>query len=162
MTDDYAQIEEDLQNQRREKVRVIIPPPDIKTVVDKTASYVQKKGRAFEEMIMKVEAMNPKFNFLRHEDDPYRPYYLQKLDELANGGVLKEEIKQGSVSTSSVLAPTKPRENPYQRELRELIYSGDPDDRKKQGDVRPYAPDQYTISHPILANIDSDIIKLTA
>lgn len=96
MTDEYAQIEEDLQNQQNKKAaRVIIPPPDIKTVVDKTASYVQKKGRAFEEMIMKVEAMNPKFNFLRHEDDPYRPYYLQKLDELTNGGVIKEEIKQG-------------------------------------------------------------------
>jgi hypothetical protein len=40
MTDDYAQIEEDLLNQKKEKVRVIIPPPDIKTVVDKTASYV--------------------------------------------------------------------------------------------------------------------------
>ena len=35
---------------------------------------------------MKVEANNPKFNFLRHEDDPYRPYYNQKLDEFATGG----------------------------------------------------------------------------
>ena len=61
---------------QKDKPRVIIPPPDIKTVVDKTATYVHKKGRAFEEMIMKVEAMNPKFNFLRHEDDPYRPYYM--------------------------------------------------------------------------------------
>ena len=115
-------------------------------------------------MIMKVEAMNPKFNFLRHEDDPYRPYYMQKLDELANGGVIKEEIKQGqAVQTSSVLAPAgKPRENQYQRDLKEMIYSGDPDERKKTGDVRPYAPDNFVIMHPILANIDSDVIKLTA
>ena len=112
---------------------MIIPPPDIKTVVDKTATYVSKKGRVFEEMIMKVEAMNPKFNFLRHEDDPYRPYYLQKIDELTNGVVKKDgdEIKSEHVSTSSVLAPSKARENPYQRELRELIFSGDPEERRK-------------------------------
>jgi Surp module len=63
-------------------------------VVDKTATYVHKKGRVFEEMIMKVEAMNPKFNFLRHEDDPYRPYYMQKLEELA-GGLKPDEGKDG-------------------------------------------------------------------
>ena len=67
---------------------MIIPPPDIKTVVDKTATYVAKNGPSFESMVMKVEANNPKFNFLRHEDDPYRPYYNQKLEEFtnANGG----------------------------------------------------------------------------
>jgi hypothetical protein len=30
---------------------------------------------------MKVEANNPKFNFLRYDDDPYRPYYVQKTLE---------------------------------------------------------------------------------
>ena len=110
---EYPDLED--QNQAK-KARVIIPPPDIKTVVDKTASYVSKKGRAFEEMIMKVEAMNPKFNFLRHEDDPYRPYYLQKIDELINGPKGADgttELKQEPVSTSSVLATSHFRENPY-------------------------------------------------
>lgn len=64
---------------------MIIPTPEIKAVIDKTASYVAKKGKPFEDMIMKVEAMNPKFNFLRHDDDPYRPYYVQKLEELVSG-----------------------------------------------------------------------------
>jgi splicing factor 3A subunit 1 len=64
---------------------VIIPPPEIKTVVDKTASYVAKNGQSFESMIMKVEANNPKFNFLRHDDDPYRPYYNLKLEEFTTG-----------------------------------------------------------------------------
>ena len=30
---------------------------------------------------MKVEANNNKFNFLRYHDDPYRPYYQQKINE---------------------------------------------------------------------------------
>lgn len=37
---------------------------------------------------MKVEANNPKFNFLRFHDDPYRPYYIQKINE--NQGVKPE------------------------------------------------------------------------
>jgi splicing factor 3A subunit 1 len=45
---------------------VIIPPPEIKAVIDKTAAYVAKNGESFEALIMKVEANNPKFNFLRH------------------------------------------------------------------------------------------------
>lgn len=108
-------MEQDLAKQK-DKPRVIIPPPDIKTVVDKTATYVHKKGRAFEEMIMKVEAMNPKFNFLRHEDDAYRPYYMQKLDELTNGlessSGVEVVVKGDQVSTSSVLS-FKARENLY-------------------------------------------------
>ncbi len=31
---------------------------------------------------MKVEANNPKFNFLRFQDDPYRPYYIQQLKQI--------------------------------------------------------------------------------
>ena len=66
---------------KKDKIRVIIPPPEIKAVVDKTAAYVAKNGQSFESLIMKVEASNPKFNFLRHDDDPYRPYYNQKLED---------------------------------------------------------------------------------
>jgi splicing factor 3A subunit 1 len=61
------------------KPKVIIPPPEIKAVIDKTASYVAKNGVSFEQLINKVEANNPKFNFLRHHEDPYRPYYISKL-----------------------------------------------------------------------------------
>ena len=62
---------------------MIIPPPEIKAVIDKTAAYVAKNGSSFESLIMKVEANNPKFNFLRYHDDPYRPYYIQKINESA-------------------------------------------------------------------------------
>lgn len=77
-------MEEDLHEEQDEKkqVRVIIPPPDIKTVVDKTATYVAKNGPSFEQLIMRKEQNNPKFNFLRYPDDPYRPYYMQKINEL--------------------------------------------------------------------------------
>lgn len=72
-------------------MRVIIPPPEIKTVIDKTASYVAKNGQGFEMLILKTEQNNPKFNFLRHADDPYRPYYMQKINELLPQKPVAEE-----------------------------------------------------------------------
>lgn len=54
----------------------MIPPPEIKSIIEKTANYVAKNGASFESMIMKVEANNIKFNFLKFNDDPYRPFYF--------------------------------------------------------------------------------------
>lgn len=41
---------------------------------------------------MRVEQSNPKFNFLRYHDDPYRPYYIQKINELS--GVKEEKVDE--------------------------------------------------------------------
>ena len=71
----------DHQEEEQHKARVIIPPPDIKSVIDKTANFVAKNGANFEALILKTEQNNLKFNFLRHLDDPYRPYYMQKIND---------------------------------------------------------------------------------
>jgi splicing factor 3A subunit 1 len=64
---------------------VIIPPPDIRAIIDKLAQRVSNAdGYQFEQLILKHESDNPKFNFLKNEDDPYRPYYLKKLREGAD------------------------------------------------------------------------------
>lgn len=61
---------------------VIIPPPDIRAIIDKLAQRASgADGYQFEQLILKHEHDNPKFNFLKNEDDPYRPYYLKKLRE---------------------------------------------------------------------------------
>jgi len=71
--------EENEDNNPSKQGKVIIPPPEVKSVIDKAAIYVAKNGISFESLIMKVEANNPRFNFLRFSDDPYRPYYIQKI-----------------------------------------------------------------------------------
>lgn len=43
---------------------VIIPPPDMRVVVDKTASYIATAGAAFETRLYAKEKSNPKFAFL--------------------------------------------------------------------------------------------------
>lgn len=53
-------------------------------IADKTAEYVAKNGSAFEEIVAKSEANNPKFSFMK-PNDPYRAYFEQKVIEFAKG-----------------------------------------------------------------------------
>jgi len=55
-------------------VGIILPPPDIRKIADKTAEFVAKNGSSFEDLVIKEEANNPKFSFLK-QHDPYRGYY---------------------------------------------------------------------------------------
>lgn len=60
-------------------VGVIIPPPDIRAVVDKTATFVAKHGKSFEQKILSSgEGKTAKFNFMK-ELDPYHAYYEMKI-----------------------------------------------------------------------------------
>ncbi|KAJ0427902.1 putative SWAP/Surp superfamily protein [Helianthus annuus] len=59
---------------------IIHPPPDIRTIVDKTASFVAKNGPEFENRIIGRNAGNPNFNFL-NGSDPYHAYYQHRLAE---------------------------------------------------------------------------------
>ena len=63
----------------------IIPPPDIRTVVDKTAAFVARHGAAFEERIKAKQGGDPKFAFL-NANDHYHAYYKFKIEELSKEG----------------------------------------------------------------------------
>jgi len=43
---------------------IIFPPPEVRNIVDKTASFVARNGATFENRIKENEVNNPKFNFL--------------------------------------------------------------------------------------------------
>ena len=43
---------------------IIYPPPEVRNIVDKTASFVARNGPEFELRIKQNEINNPKFNFL--------------------------------------------------------------------------------------------------
>lgn len=71
---------EDVRTAKQGKVTgVIIPPPDIRAVVDKTAQFVAKNGKAFEQRILgSGEGKTAKFNFMKI-NDPYHGYYEQRI-----------------------------------------------------------------------------------
>jgi splicing factor 3A subunit 1 len=58
---------------------LIIPPPDIRAIIDKTAIFVAKNGSSFEQKILNsAEGKTAKFNFMR-PFDPNHAYYEYKI-----------------------------------------------------------------------------------
>ncbi|EFA83991.1 ubiquitin domain-containing protein [Heterostelium album PN500] len=55
------------------------PPPEISTIIEKTAEFVAKHGENFAEKVKAREKNNPKFNFL-HDGDIYNRYFLNKVE----------------------------------------------------------------------------------
>eukprot|EP00058_Branchiostoma_floridae_P000061 XP_002585549.1 hypothetical protein BRAFLDRAFT_90869 [Branchiostoma floridae] len=49
---------------KKPTVGIIYPPPEVRNIVDKTASFVARNGPEFESRIRQNEINNPKFNFL--------------------------------------------------------------------------------------------------
>jgi splicing factor 3A subunit 1 len=63
---------------------VVLPPKDIRTIVEKTAGFVARNGPTFEDRVRQKEGANPKFSFLA-ENDAYNAYYLWRLAEVRDG-----------------------------------------------------------------------------
>lgn len=141
----------------------IIPPPDLRNIVDKTASFVARNGPDFESRIQQNEQNNPKFNFLKI-GDPYNAYYQFKVREIREGG--------SAASTTSATAGNQALQN---GEANKSTIAGQPTANLVQSKlIRSFAekvqivpkepPPEYEfmIEPPSMLAQDLDIIKLTA
>jgi splicing factor 3A subunit 1 len=63
-------------------IGIIHPPPDIRVIIEKTATFVAKNGPEFERRIISHNQGNAKFNFLQ-PSDPYHAYYQHRVAEIA-------------------------------------------------------------------------------
>ncbi|KAI9739882.1 MAG: SF3a splicing factor complex subunit [Claussenomyces sp. TS43310] len=63
---------------------VVLPPKEIKSILEKTAGYVARNGAVFEDRIREKEKHNPKFSFLS-ANDAYNAYYMWRLSEIKQG-----------------------------------------------------------------------------
>ncbi|KAJ7063103.1 Pre-mRNA splicing factor PRP21 like protein-domain-containing protein [Mycena amicta] len=117
---------------------LILPPPDIKSVIDRTALFVARSANPpqFEDKIREGQRSDPKFSFL-NPADPYHGYYRHKMDRIAKGD-LGDDAKE------------KP-ENGAQDESAEQIDVG----------VEPPSH-EFVLDLPNISSIDLDIMKLTA
>ncbi|EEB09139.1 splicing factor Sap114 [Schizosaccharomyces japonicus yFS275] len=120
-------------------VGIILPPPEIRDIIEKSAAYVARNGSAFEEKIRQNERSNPKFAFLDHQD-PYFRYYQHRLDEVRKGNVQKS-IKTASTTGTNLARPIV-----------------------KPVSAAPPAPAPYLFSDPLpsISAQDLDVLKLTA
>lgn len=63
---------------------VVLPPRDIRAIVETTAGYVSRNGPIFEDRIREKEKHNPKFSFLS-ANDAYSAFYRWRLNEVREG-----------------------------------------------------------------------------
>ena len=76
-------------------IGIIIPPGEIKKMVEKTASHVAKNGSQFEKALIEIEQNKPQFSFLKKEN-PYRAYYDHMVAEYSRKLLAEndEEMKE--------------------------------------------------------------------
>jgi splicing factor 3A subunit 1 len=90
---------------------VIRPPPDIRVVADRTASYVAKNGRAFESRILKSEkGKTPKFAFLQ-PTSPFHAYYEDRIKFYEIGDEDGGEEKTATQNESEKVLPEATSKN---------------------------------------------------
>ncbi|PYH98751.1 Surp module [Aspergillus ellipticus CBS 707.79] len=115
---------------------VVLPPKDIRAIVEKTAGYVARNGVVFEDRVREKERNNPKFSFL-NANDAYASFYQWRL----------VEIKEGR---GSAVAAGRPGD---------AAASAEPE--KPKG---PEEPEEFHFSArmPIINAQDLEVVKLTA
>ncbi|KAK7280358.1 hypothetical protein RJT34_25421 [Clitoria ternatea] len=145
-------------------IGIIHPPPDIRTIVDKTAQFVAKNGPEFEKRIIANNTGNVKFNFL-NSSDPYHAYYQHRLTEfraqnqssaLQPPSLLPADL---AVTESAPTAPVPDSNGVAAAEKPDLSAQFKPV-RKV---LEPPEAEQYTVRLPEgITGEELDIIKLTA
>ncbi|KAG8866315.1 SF3a splicing factor complex subunit, partial [Serendipita sp. 405] len=119
---------------------IILPPPDIKTIIEKTAVHVARSTtrEQFEDRLRESRREDPKFSFLT-PSDPYHAYYRLRIDKIIAGEVeegIPQDLKDTPMDEDIQVAP---------------VDEGDPP-----------APMQFALSIPPISAIDIDVMKLTA
>ncbi|EJD06005.1 uncharacterized protein FOMMEDRAFT_104418 [Fomitiporia mediterranea MF3/22] len=127
--------------QSRFATGLILPPKEIKTIIDRTASFVARSANPiqFEEKVREGQRSDPKFSFL-NPADPYHAYYRHKI----------MKISQGEEDETPV--PEKVEEEKVVEE------------KKPKGGIVPLEPppSDFILDIPPVNAVDLDIIKLAA
>ncbi|XP_048066524.1 splicing factor 3A subunit 1 [Megalobrama amblycephala] len=129
-------------------VGIIYPPPEVRNIVDKTASFVARNGPEFEARIRQNEINNPKFNFL-NPNDPYHAYYRHKVNEFKEG-----KAQEPSAAVPKVMQQQASQQLP-QKVQAQVIHET----------VVPKEPPpefEFIADPPSIAAFDLDVVKLTA
>lgn len=143
-------------------IGMIHPPPDIRSIVDKTATFVARNGPEFEKRILATNKNNVKFNFLI-ATDPYHAYYRHKVGEF------RAQANAPAQATPIIAFPGAPKEKAgggrgegtEEQEDRKALQDTLRGGPAKQ--LEPPEPEQYTVRLPdLLTGLDLDVIKLTA
>lgn len=131
---------------------IIYPPPDIRSLIDRTAGFVARNGAAFETKIKGDERANSRFTFLQ-DDDPFNGYYRAKIEVLRDGtGPLADA--EGSITDGAGAGQMMRVDGEQAME----------EDRLQEEALRPEEPRAtlFSADLPNITAIDLGILKLTA
>ncbi|KAI9819404.1 MAG: SF3a splicing factor complex subunit [Phylliscum demangeonii] len=122
---------------------VVLPPKDIRAILEKTAGYVARNGPIFEDRIREKEKNNPKFSFLS-PDDPYSAFYAWRLSEIRAGrgtAIAAGRAGEGASAAAAVAAAAEAE--------------------KAKGPAEP--PEfHFSARMPNISAQDLDVVRLTA
>lgn len=135
----------------------IIPPPEIRDIVEKTAQAVARNGPAFEARIRESEKQNSKFSFL-NPMDPYRECIHPPLGLFLIHPILDYDERVAKLAQGDTPSTQQPQQAPQ---------AADQEAARAQPEVpapdRPPPPSFLHLkSHPPVSASDQDIIALTA
>ncbi|RVE68504.1 hypothetical protein OJAV_G00092180 [Oryzias javanicus] len=131
-------------------VGIIYPPPEVRNIVDKTASFVARNGPEFEARIRQNEINNPKFNFL-NPNDPYHAYYRHKVNEFKEG-----KAQEPSAAVPKVMQQAMQQAQQLPQKVQSQVI---------QETVVPKEPPpefEFIADPPSISAFDLDVVKLTA
>ncbi|KAF6206363.1 hypothetical protein GE061_017596 [Apolygus lucorum] len=131
-------------------VGIIYPPPEVRNIVDKTASFVARNGPEFESRIRQNELGNPKFNFL-NSGDPYHAYYQHKVKDFKDGKGIEPATPAGAPATQKTPTATQLKQQELLKQIAEPFVPKDPP-----------ADFEFMADPPSISALDLDIVKLTA
>ena len=132
-------------------VGIIYPPPEVRNIVDKTASFVARNGPEFEQRIKQKEFNNPRFNFL-NGGDPYNAYYQHRVNELRDGP--SEPAVAAAAAQSAQSETVKQRQSDI---LKSVVKEQEPPPPKD-----PPPEFEFIADPPSISAFDLDVVKLTA
>ncbi|XP_075148039.1 splicing factor 3a subunit 1 [Haematobia irritans] len=132
-------------------IGIIYPPPEVRNIVDKTASFVARNGPEFEARIRQNELGNPKFNFLS-SGDPYHAYYRHKVTEFREGKDASAPSVLTGLKQLSVTSAAQQKQQELLKQVAEQQFV--PKD--------PPAEFEFIADPPSISALDLDIVKLTA
>lgn len=135
-TDDNAATPGISEEAAKAPTGVVIPPKDIRRIVETTAGFVARNGISFEDRIRDKERQNPKFCFL-NPNDAYAPFYAWRLSEIRAG--------RGTAVSAGRVGEAAQEQEP----------------EKPKGPAAP--PDfQFSARMPNISAQDLDVVRLTA
>ncbi|XP_072969365.1 probable splicing factor 3A subunit 1 [Typha angustifolia] len=176
-TEDQSQLQKDDASQAQspapvathaKSIGIIHPPPDIRVIIEKTATFVAKNGPEFEKRILANNTGNAKFNFLI-PSDPYHGYYQHRVSEFRNQ--LQSSSAQPSAElvqppSDSAPAPADSAAAPAAAPAPDEAAKVDPAAQFRippQKVLEPPEAEKYTVRLPEgITGEELDIIKLTA